>query len=408
MPGLVHAILVVRPDGRTPAAFHLRSDTGPPSPPSPGAVDELTIVVCGEDENVARGDGIGSRRIGDLRPPVRTRFAEATRPRDARSPPATRCVASCTGHHAGTRCACETRRRTRAGSPPLAFVAPKLVRSARSPPPSCRWGSALTQVGRAVGLADGPLDQGQHDVREDVLGADVRGILVRAETWRDLGGLPDGGLPGERMKGSISRFARGLPERGWPWCRPRWPRGVRRRRGRAPVGARPAQASGEAPMRGADRPAAPAPHLCAPDAGSNTWYCSLYLVQFEYCYQRRVRIGEAPVRLRRPSRVRRCAGCRGWPCPAGSPAHAVARHGDRERAGTERDAPPAEPGAHAHVETLVGAAPARDRGAGSSLASARDQHAPDVRARARRRPRRAAPDRARRRRGRPSARSASS
>ena len=47
----------------------------------------------------------------------------------------------------------------------------------------------MTRFGRTVGLADGELDQGQHDAREDVLGADVRGILVRADAWRELGGL---------------------------------------------------------------------------------------------------------------------------------------------------------------------------------------------------------------------------
>ena len=48
MPARVHALLVVRPDGRTPAAHHLRltlaaldAQTRP--------VDVLTIVVCGND-----------------------------------------------------------------------------------------------------------------------------------------------------------------------------------------------------------------------------------------------------------------------------------------------------------------------------------------------------------------------
>ncbi|GAA5204211.1 hypothetical protein GCM10025773_37540 [Microbacterium jejuense] len=79
-------------------------------------------------------------------------------------------------------------------SPSVAFVAPKLV----------RWddrveivslGVSMTRFGRAVGLADGELDQGQHDAHEDVLGADVRGILIRSSAWSALGGL-DAGLAG--------------------------------------------------------------------------------------------------------------------------------------------------------------------------------------------------------------------
>ena len=73
-------------------------------------------------------------------------------------------------------------------APSVAFVAPKLVRwDDRSEIVSL--GVSMTRFGRTVGLADGELDQGQHDGREDVLGADVRGILARADAWRELGGL---------------------------------------------------------------------------------------------------------------------------------------------------------------------------------------------------------------------------
>ena len=73
-------------------------------------------------------------------------------------------------------------------SPSAAFAAPKLVRwDDRSEIVSL--GVGMTRFGRAVGLADGELDQGQHDGRDDVLGADVRGLLVRADAWRELGGL---------------------------------------------------------------------------------------------------------------------------------------------------------------------------------------------------------------------------
>ncbi len=50
-------------------------------------------------------------------------------------------------------------------------------------------GVTMTRFGRAVERVEGERDQGQHDSDEDVLGADVRGLLVRADAWRDLDGL---------------------------------------------------------------------------------------------------------------------------------------------------------------------------------------------------------------------------
>ena len=52
MPARVHAILVVRPDGRTPAAHHLRRTLAGLQEQTV-RVDALTIVVCGDDEGVA-------------------------------------------------------------------------------------------------------------------------------------------------------------------------------------------------------------------------------------------------------------------------------------------------------------------------------------------------------------------
>ena len=47
MPARVHAILVVRPDGRTPAAHHLRRTLAGLADQT-RRVDALTIVVCGD------------------------------------------------------------------------------------------------------------------------------------------------------------------------------------------------------------------------------------------------------------------------------------------------------------------------------------------------------------------------
>ncbi|MGU3644487.1 glycosyltransferase [Microbacterium sp. C23T] len=186
----VHAILVVRPDGRTPAAFHLkrtlaalREQTRP--------VDVLTIVVCGGDDHLFEiADAAGAEFV--FRAGASTGHAAATAlvaPRldgDAvwllaqDTAPEPDALARLAG-------ALEL-------SPSVAFVAPKLVRwDDRTEIVSL--GVGMTRFGRTVGLADDELDQGQHDAREDVLGADVRGILVRADAWQRLGGL-DRGLSG--------------------------------------------------------------------------------------------------------------------------------------------------------------------------------------------------------------------
>ncbi|MCR2785233.1 MULTISPECIES: glycosyltransferase [unclassified Microbacterium] len=190
MPARVHAILVVRPDGRTPAAFHLRrtlaaleAQTRP--------LDALTIVLCGEDDNL-RQLAADSRAEGVISAPRTTGYAEATALATHRlqgdvvwllaqdTAPEPDALARLAG-------ALEL-------APSVAFAAPKLV----------RWddrgeivslGVSMTTLGRTVGLADGELDQGQHDAGQDVLAADVRGVLVRAEVWRHLRGL-DRGLSG--------------------------------------------------------------------------------------------------------------------------------------------------------------------------------------------------------------------
>ncbi|MDY0909017.1 glycosyltransferase [Microbacterium sp. CFBP9034] len=184
MPARVHAILVVRPDGRTPAAFHLRRTLAALAEQTRRA-DVLTIVLCGGDEILAEVaaaapaesvvTAAGSTGFADALALITPRIdgdavwllAQDTAPeRDA--------LARLAG-------ALEL-------SPSVAYVAPKLVRwDDRSELVSL--GVGVTRLGRAVGLADDELDQGQHDGRDDVLGADVRGLLVRADAWRELGGL---------------------------------------------------------------------------------------------------------------------------------------------------------------------------------------------------------------------------
>ncbi|SDQ79950.1 glycosyltransferase family 2 protein [Microbacterium sp. cf332] len=184
MPARVHALLVVRPDGRAPAAFHL-SRTLAALREQTRAVDALTIVLCGGDERIrALAEGSGAEAV--ITAPTRTGFAAALRLASRRidgdavwllaqdvapEPDALRRLAA----------ALET-------APSVAVAVPKTV----------EWddrtrivslGRSMTRLGAAVGLADGEHDQGQHDGTDDVLGGDVRGVLVHTAAWRELDGL---------------------------------------------------------------------------------------------------------------------------------------------------------------------------------------------------------------------------
>lgn len=184
MPARVHAILVVRPEGRTPAAQHLRrtlaalrDQTRP--------VDALTIVLCGADHALTE-IAAASGAEGIITASSATSFAAAVSLATPRlggelvwllaqdTAPEPEALARLAG-------ALEL-------SASVGVVAPKLVRwDDRSEIVSL--GVTMTRYGRAMELAAGELDQGQHDVAEDVLGADVRGMLVRRETWTELRGL---------------------------------------------------------------------------------------------------------------------------------------------------------------------------------------------------------------------------
>lgn len=184
MPARVHALLVVRPDGRVPADLHLmRTLTALREQSRP--LDALTIVLCGTDAALSRL-AADSGAEGVITADRRTSFAEAVAMAGRRldgdavwllaqdTAPAPDALVRLAG-------ALET-------APSVAIAAPKLVRW-DDPARIVSLGTSMTRFGRAVNLAEGELDQGQHDARDDVMGADVRGILVRTTAWRELGGI---------------------------------------------------------------------------------------------------------------------------------------------------------------------------------------------------------------------------
>lgn len=184
MPARVHALLVVRPDGRTPASAHLqrtltalRAQTRP--------VDALTIVLCGRDaETSALAAASGAEGVISAGPG--TRFADALALATPRiQGDAVWLLAQDTAPDA------EALARLAGAlelAPSAALVVPKLV-AWRDQSRILSLGVTTNRFGRTVGLADGELDQGQHDRDEDALGADIRGVLVRADVWRALGGI---------------------------------------------------------------------------------------------------------------------------------------------------------------------------------------------------------------------------
>lgn len=74
-------------------------------------------------------------------------------------------------------------------TPTVAIAAPKLLRW-RNEHQIVSQGVTMTRrTYRAVDLIRGDFDQGQHNDREEILGADIRGMLVRRKAWESIGGL---------------------------------------------------------------------------------------------------------------------------------------------------------------------------------------------------------------------------
>jgi len=184
MPARVHAILVVRPEGRTPAANHLQR-TFAALAAQTRPVDALTIVLCGADPALTQLAATSGAE-GVITAPAGTSFAAATALATPRlTGDAVWLLAQDTAPDpdALVRLAGALEL-----SPSLVVAAPKLV----------AWderdmilslGVSMNHYGSTVELAAGELDQGQHDGNADVLGTDVRGVLVRRDAWTSLGGL---------------------------------------------------------------------------------------------------------------------------------------------------------------------------------------------------------------------------
>lgn len=180
MPTRVHAIIVARPGSssraqllRTLDALNLQTRRA----------DAVTLVVCGDAASARDSEAVGEVVEGIIEARSSTSFADAVelaRPRIAEGA-AIWLLAHDTAPHplALAQLAGALER-----SPSAAIAAPKLV-DADYDRELVSLGVSMTAMGRSVELAAGELDQGQHDGRDDALGSDIRGILIRSEV-RDL------------------------------------------------------------------------------------------------------------------------------------------------------------------------------------------------------------------------------
>lgn len=188
MPARVHALIVARPgeSGSAPLSRTLEALRAQRLPPA-----AVTVIVQGDGERVRQMPGIGHLVEGIIEARAGTSFAEAialAQPRVA----AGSAVWLLADDTAPEPDALQLLAGALERSPSAAISAPKLVRhdDARE---IVSLGVSMTRGGRAIELAAGELDQGQHDDAEDALGADVRGMLIRAEAPRVL--RPDTALP---------------------------------------------------------------------------------------------------------------------------------------------------------------------------------------------------------------------
>ncbi|MBO3662040.1 glycosyltransferase [Microbacterium stercoris] len=188
MPPAVHAILVARATPEAAAQLErtlsaLRAQERP--------VDHLTVVVCGSASKL-RDLIDGSGAEGAIEAPASTSFAAAVRLGAVRVPEgrALWLLAHDTQPEPGTLAALSAALER---APSAAIAAPKLV-DAQDPSVIVSLGVSMTRFGRTVALAGGEVDQGQHDGDDDVLGADVRGLLLRSDARAHL--LPDPALAG--------------------------------------------------------------------------------------------------------------------------------------------------------------------------------------------------------------------
>ncbi|MGV9770376.1 glycosyltransferase, partial [Microbacterium sp. NPDC003461] len=191
MSAPVHAIVVARATPTAALAAERLTRTLEALGAQTRRVDAVTIVTCGRapelDAVIAR-----SRAEGVIHAPESAGFAAAVALAQVRAP-ADRALWLLAQDTTPRPDALAVLAGALERAPSVAIAAPKLV-DAEDPDLIVSLGVSMTRFGRTVPLANGEYDQGQHDADDDVLGADVRGVLLRADLRAHL--LPDPALAG--------------------------------------------------------------------------------------------------------------------------------------------------------------------------------------------------------------------
>ncbi|MFB7250248.1 glycosyltransferase [Microbacterium sp. NPDC056234] len=181
MPARLHAVIVAR-SGATARAQLLRTIDALAS--QTRRPDAVTLVVCGDVTTARESPAVAAMADAIIEARQATSFADAVALAAARIPDGsalwllTHDSAPAPGALAQLAGALER-------SPSAAIAAPKLVR-ADDDREIVSFGVTMTTLGRSVELAAHELDQGQHDGADEALGADIRGILIRAEVREHL------------------------------------------------------------------------------------------------------------------------------------------------------------------------------------------------------------------------------
>lgn len=187
MSARVHAVLVAR-SGSTSLARLLRAlDALAAQTRRP---DALTIVACGPSSAMRSSVRVAQSAEAVIETKASTTLASAVAlalPRVAKDADLWILTDDC----APAPSALEQLAGALERSPAAAIAAPKLL-SDVDEHRIASFGQSMTRLGRAVDPARGELDQGQLDGQDDTLGADVRGLLIRA----GRGLRPDPGLGG--------------------------------------------------------------------------------------------------------------------------------------------------------------------------------------------------------------------
>ncbi|WP_156762232.1 glycosyltransferase family 2 protein [Microbacterium karelineae] len=188
MPAPVHVVLVARSTPAAASRFEralaaLRSQTVP--------IAGVSVVVCGDPSPLR--DAVDASRVDvAVQAPERIPFAGAVELALDRVPDG-RAAWLLDDDSAPEPDALARLLAALERQPSVALAAPKLVRAGDRRRIES-FGVTMTRSGRSIELARGEYDQGQHDAADDVLGADIRGMLVRADVLHDL--VPDRALLG--------------------------------------------------------------------------------------------------------------------------------------------------------------------------------------------------------------------